>query len=60
MSSIEYFGPFVVDERGGLTSDVKTIGGDFSTAVALVPPDLLLFVLLFSFSPFPAIVKSAA
>lgn len=35
------------------------MGDGFSAPVLPVAPDLLLFVLLLSFSPFPAITKSA-
>jgi hypothetical protein len=41
-----------------LNSETVAIGPDFSTADVPVPPDLLLFVLLLSFSPFPAMTKS--
>jgi hypothetical protein len=42
-----------------LKSETVTTGVDFSTAVVPVVADLLLFVLLLNFSPFPAITKSA-
>jgi hypothetical protein len=59
MSSMEYLGPLFCDGCGGLNSETVTAGVDFSTAVVPVVADLLLFVLLLSFSPFPAITKSA-
>ena len=47
------------EDWGGLSSEITTIGADFSPEVVPVAADLLLFVLLFSFSPLPAITKSA-
>jgi hypothetical protein len=55
MSSREIFGP--AKPVGGLTSETAVVAHVFSAAVA-VPPDLLLFDLLLSFSPLPAITNS--
>lgn len=41
-----------------MNSETVNIGPDFSTAEVPVSPDLLLFVLLLNFSPFPAMTKS--
>ncbi len=42
-----------------MSSEITAMCADFSVPISPVAADLLLFVLLFSFSPFPAMTKSA-